>query len=219
MPNKRKELKIEGQNLWYLVGLITSDGCLCKDGRHIDITFKDQDFLQGIKESPGLVNRVCEKNKGTSKRAYRIQIANKNFYDFLLSIGLMKNKSLILGKLKIPDKYFIDFIRGLIDGDGCIRRWRHPSNQREQWSLRIYSGSERFITWLNNTAESLLKIKGKIYKQSDSQWVLKYGKMAARKIAEKCYYKNCLGLYRKIKLAQECFSSYIGWKQSRTVFN
>jgi hypothetical protein len=130
-----------------------------------------------------------------------------------------KNKSLILGALNIPRQFFIDFLRGLIDGDGCIRRWIHPSNRREQWSLRISSGSERFIKWLSCMAESLLKIHGKTYRHSDSQWVLKYGKMAAREIAKKCYYKDCLGLDRKRKLAQECSSSYIGWQQSKTVLN
>lgn len=219
MPHKRKDLKIKGSNLWYLVGLITSDGCLCKDGRHIDITSKDRDFLQTIKEHLGLINRVGIKNKNTHKQAYRIQIANKGFYDFLLSIGLTQNKSLTLEQIRVPDQFFIDFLRGLIDGDGCIRRWIHPSNNREQWSLRIYSGSKDFIDWLNNATEFLLKIKGKVYKQSDTQWILKYGKMAAREIAGKCYYRDCLGLDRKIKLAQECCSSYIGWQQSKTVFN
>lgn len=219
MPNKRKELKIEGRNLWYLVGLITSDGCLCKDGRHIDVTSKDCSFLQAIRERLKLNSQVCTKNKNMKNKAYRIQIANKNFYDFLLSIGLTQNKSLTLGAIKVPGQYFGDFLRGLIDGDGCIRKWTHPSNHNEQWSLRIYSGSERFIKWLNGLTESLLKIKGKTHRQSDSQWVLKYGKMAAREIARKCYYKSCLGLERKIQLANECSGSYVGWNKSKTVLN
>lgn len=219
MANRRKELKIEGANLWYLVGLITSDGNLSKDGRHIDITAKEKDFLERIKENLGLVNKVCAKNKGTPKQAYRIQIANKEFYEFLLSIGLTQNKSLTIGELKVPNEYFIDFVRGVIDGDGCIRKWRHPSNQGEQWSLRIYSGSEGFIRWLKDASEISLRIKGKIYKQSDTQWILKYGKMAARKITEKCYYKNCLGLKRKITLARDCSRSSMGWQQSKTVCN
>ena len=200
-----------------MVGLITSDGCLSKDGRHIDITSKEREFLQAIKERLGLSSQVCIKNKDTHKQAYRIQIANKGFYEFLLSVGLLQNKSLILGALNVPSPFFIDFLRGLIDGDGCIRRWIHPSNNKEQWSLRIYSGSEEFIKWLKNTAEFLLKIKGKIYKESDSQWILKYGKMVAREIAQRCYYKGCLGLERKIKLAKECFGSYRGWGKSKTV--
>ena len=110
-------------------------------------------------------------------------------------------------------------MRGLIDGDGCIRKWAHPTNKKEQWSLRIASGSEKFVEWLNSAAEDLLKAKGKIYKQADNLWTLKYGKMAAREIVKKCYYKDCLGLARKIKLAKECLNSYRGWDRSTTVLN
>jgi len=219
MPQKRKDLKIEGANLWYLVELITSDGCLCKDRRHIDITPKDHAFLKLIRERSRLASQVCIKNKGTDKQAYRIQIANIKFYNFLLSIGLTHHKSLTLDALKIPNEYFVDFLRGLIDGDGCIRKWIHPSNDREQWSLRIYSGSEQFIKWLKDTAESFLKIKGKVHRQSDTQWILKYGKMAAKEISRKCYYNSCLGLERKIKLSQQCIASYRGWNKSKTVLN
>jgi hypothetical protein len=219
MANKRKELKIEAPNLWYLVGLITSDGCLSSDGRHIDITSKGYKFLQGIKDTFGLDNKIGVKYNSIKQKAFHIQIANKNFYDFLLSVGLSQNKSLTVGAVNVPGQYFCDFLRGLIDGDGCIRQWVHSSNQKEQWSLRIYSGSGAFIKWLNNTIESLLKIKGKVYRETDTKWILKYGKMAAREIAKRCYYKNCFGLERKIKLAKECFSSYKGWSKSKTVFN
>ena len=139
---------------------------------------------------------------------------------FLLSIGLIPRKSLTLGTLKIPDQYFVDFLRGLIDGDGCIRRWLHPSNKREQWSLRIYSGSEPFAAWVSNTVEKLIGVKGRIHKDNGRNiCVLKYGKMAAREIAQKCYYKDCFGLMRKIELAKRCESSYAGWEQSKTVLN
>ncbi len=219
MANKRKDLNITGPNLWYLVGLITADGCLSSDGRHIDITSKDRSLLTELKKQLGLINKIGVKNKDTYKQAYRIQITNRNFYEFLLSIGLTRNKSLTVGKIKIPNCFFEDFFRGVIDGDGCIRKWVHPSNNREQWSLRIYSGSEKFIEWLKNLAESLLGIQGKVYRESDGLCILKYGKMAAREIAKKCYYENCLGLDRKIKLANECIGSYKGWSKSNTVFN
>jgi|SRR3989338_7437718 len=102
MPQKRKDLKIEGSNLWYLAGLITSDGSLSKDGRHIDITSEDSNFLNLLVKKLQIPNRVRIKNKGTSKEAYRIQIANNNFYEFLVSIGLIPNKSLIINKVKVP---------------------------------------------------------------------------------------------------------------------
>ena len=218
MPHKRKDLNITGPNLWYLVGLITTDGCLSSDGRHIDITSKEYEFLDKLKNSLGLTNKIGSKYGIRKQRAFRIQFANKKFYHFLLFIGLTPHKSLTVGSLNVSHKYFVDFLRGLIDGDGCIRRWIHPSNNREQWSLRIYSGSAMFIKWLRNVTEYALRVKGKIYKETDRRWVLKYGKMAAKEIVERCYYKDCLGLERKIKLAQECRDSYKGWGTSKTVF-
>lgn len=217
MPNIRKELKIKGTNLWYLVGLITSDGCLSSDGRHIDITSKDHNFLKHLVERLTITNKIGIKNKGTNKETYRIQIANRNFYEFLSSIGLMPNKSLVISSIDVPLRYFVDFLRGLIDGDGCVRNWIHPSNKKEQWSLRIYSGSESFIRWLNNTIESLLKVKGRIYREKATKWILKYGKMAAREIVKRCYYKGCFGLQKKIILSRDCIESYRGWAKSKTV--
>ncbi|MDD4954065.1 MAG: LAGLIDADG family homing endonuclease [Candidatus Omnitrophica bacterium] len=219
MPQKRKDLKIEGPNLWYLVGLITSDGCLSSDGRHIDITSKDYEFLKEIKDSFRISNKIGVKYNGMKQKSFHIQIANRNFYDFLLSIGLTQRKSLTVGSLNIENQYFVDFLRGLIDGDGSIRRWIHPSNYREQWNLRIYSGSREFIEWLSNAVEQLLRACGKIHKNTTSTWVLKYGKMAAREIVKKCYYKGCLGLARKMKLASECANSYRGWSTSTTLAN
>ncbi|MFH1189665.1 MAG: LAGLIDADG family homing endonuclease [Candidatus Omnitrophota bacterium] len=217
MPHKRKDLNITGANLWYLVGLITSDGCLSSDGRHIDITAKEFDFLEKIKKAIKINNKIGAKSGGNKQISYRIQIGNKNFYNFLLMVGLTQKKSLTLRSLNVSRKYFVDFLRGLIDGDGCIRKWIHPFNHKEQWSLRVCSGSAVFLKWLRNTTEYLLNVKGKIHRDTDRLWILKYGKMAAREIAEKCYYKDCLGLDRKIKLAQECNASYRGWSKSKTV--
>ncbi len=202
-----------------MVGLIATDGCLCPDGRHIDITSKDFRFLQAIKDTIGLGNKISIKYNGRKQEYSHIQISNKNFYEFLLSVGLTQNKSLTLSEVDVPNQFFIDFLRGVIDGDGCIRHWIHPSNKCEQWSLRIYSGSEKFISWLNNTIKQLLKVFGRVHKNASNIWVLKYGKMAARGIARQCYYEGCLGLDRKIQLAGDCISSYKGWNRSQTILN
>jgi len=217
MANKRKELKISGANLWYMVGLITSDGCLSSDGRHIDITAKEKSFLNVIKTATGVENRIGNKYNYHGQQSHHIQIGNKNFYNFLLLTGLRPNKSLSVGALNISRKYFVDFLRGVIDGDGCIRKWTHPDNGCEQWSLRVYSGSGIFIKWLNYMTAGLLNITGRVYKEDDNKWILKYGKMAAKEISRKCYYKHCLGLDRKIRLARECVNSHKGWGASKTV--
>ncbi|MFC1808069.1 hypothetical protein ACFL0T_06880 [Candidatus Omnitrophota bacterium] len=219
MPRKRKNLNISGSNLWYLVGLITSDGNLSPDGRHINITSKDRSFLCKLKEAIGLSNKVGVKNKTKTNLAYQIQFANIEFYGFLLKIGLLPRKSLTLGKLKIPTNFFHDFLRGLIDGDGGIQRWKHATNLNEQWSLRLASGSKYFLMWVKQEVELLWSAKGRIYLEDKKStcYRLKYGKMAACKILEHCYYENAFGLDRKKQLALQCVNSYRGWSKSKTV--
>lgn len=61
-------------DLWYLVGLITADGCLSSDGRHTDITAKDKDFLQELGARLKISNAIGQKKNGMGLVYRRIQI-------------------------------------------------------------------------------------------------------------------------------------------------
>lgn len=216
-----KYKNINKNDLWYLVGLITSDGSLSKSGRHVSITSKDCDFLENIKRRLKITNIVGKKYRGNDgyrndETYYHIQISSIEFYEFLISIGLFPNKSTTIKAVNVPGLYFNDFLRGVIDGDGSIMKWVHSTNKREQWSLKICSGSADFIEWLNNEIQKKYNVVGRIYKQK-TLYILKYGKMVARKILSNCYYKNSLNLERKHKLAEECIRSYNGWSKSKTI--
>ncbi|MDP6686274.1 MAG: LAGLIDADG family homing endonuclease [Candidatus Omnitrophota bacterium] len=222
MPHKRKDLKIKGPDLWYFVGLITSDGSLSKDGRHINITAKDKEFLGRLKERLGLDNKIGIKNRNANNQAYKIEFANRLFYDFLLNIGLLPKKSLTLRSLKIPKVFFVDFLRGVIDGDGCVRRWKHASNFHEQWALKICSGAGVFIKWLEASIEEYLGCKGKIYSElkkgfNNPYYILKYGKIACKEILGSCYYHGAFAMNRKMKSAISCVTVASGWSKSKTV--
>ncbi|HQO37364.1 MAG TPA: LAGLIDADG family homing endonuclease [Candidatus Omnitrophota bacterium] len=222
MPRVYKELRLTGSNLWYVVGLITTDGCLSNDHRHIDITSKDYQLLKAVKSAASLTNKITDKYNGRGQKSYRIGLANRKFYDFLLSVGLMTNKSLILGPIDVPREYFADFLRGVIDGDGCIRTWIHPTNHGKQWSLRVYSGSRRFLLWLRDMVTQQFSVTGSMHvndTKANPCWILKYGKMAAREICRRCYYPRCIGLNRKIVLAGKCVNARFGWGRSKTVLN
>ena len=209
--------KAQERHLWYLVGLIATDGCLYRDGRHVEITSKEHAFLNSIKCALKLKNKIGTKYNSFKQCAYRIQIANKCFYDFLLSIGLMPNKSRIINKIKVPQVYFRDFLRGVIDGDGSIKLWTHPKNGKEQASLCITSASEAFMIWLKEYIYDLYRASGRIHKECTGNWLLKYGKMAAREILMRSYYTGCLGLDRKIAKAREVINSHRGWQHSKLV--
>lgn len=211
---------IRPEHLWYVVGFITADGNLSKDKRHITLVSKDERLLFDIRRVLHLKNKIGKKSRGgNSNKIYSyLGIGDKKFYNYLLSIGLMPKKSLIIGEMKITDGYFRDFLRGVIDGDGSITGWVHNTNKNEQWSLRIVSGSRNFIKWLKNEIEKIFKVRGKMYgyrrmNMGNFLYQVKFGKFATKIILKDCYYKKCLALERKKKKAIECIKTENGLKK------
>lgn len=149
----------------YAIGLITTDGCLLKDGRHIDLTSKDLEQIDNFKRILKLNNKIGCKNSGSNPRKdyYRILFGNSELYNFLLSIGLCQRKSKLLNSLKIPDRYFADFLRGCFDGDGYSY-----SYWSKQWpnSFVFYTGfasaSVPFLNWMKTRIKELYGFEGYI---------------------------------------------------------
>jgi hypothetical protein len=215
---------VKPNDLWYVIGLITSDGNLSSDGRHIHITSKDKDLLESVKLSLILENKIGLKSRGGDNLEYcsYLQFGDIKFYKFLLGIGLTPKKSLILDSVKVPREYFIDFLRGVIDGDGCIHKWTNRVNGYEQWALRIYSGAPKFSIWLKTKTESFFKVRGKIYcyNQRNSKnpiHIIKFGKLASKIILNKIYYPNCLALHRKMLIVRKCLDTKNGFKNYNNV--
>lgn len=178
----------------YAVGLITADGCLSSDGRHIDFTSKDIQLVKTFKKCMDLVNvRIGTKISGfTNKRYPRIQFSNIRLYQWLLKIGLTPNKSKTIGKLKIPNKYFFDFLRGYFDGDGSSysywdERWRNSF----MFYTSFTSGSLSYLKWIQSKIKKLLRINGYIA-ASRRCWQLKYAKKESKVLISKMYYKRNL---------------------------
>lgn len=194
---------ISPANLWYIIGYIATDGHLSKDGRHIVITSKDRDHIFAIRRALGIKNKVGLKSRSNENRKIysNLQFGDVKFYNCLLKIGLVQNKSLGLGKIIVQPTNFVDFVRGVIDGDGSITSWTHKSNLHRQWSVRITSAAPKFIKWLHKTIEYFFAVKGKLYcykyGRKNSIYTLKFGKLASKVILKKIYYKNSLALKRK----------------------
>lgn len=202
----RRKSKISIREEWspelaYAVGLLVADGCLSKDGRHIDLTSADIDLLEAFKgclELPGL--KISHKTGGSGKKYPRIQLSNVAFYDFLLEIGLTPAKSNTIGPLAVPDPYFRDFLRGYFDGDGSTYSYQDPKFPN---SLRFYmsftSGSRTFLEWLRTETQRHFGVKGYLSFNRNSSYVqLKFAKHQAVLICEKMYYLDTLPcLHRK----------------------
>ena len=156
---------IWSHHLAYAVGLITADGSLSTDGRHIDFTSKDESLVRTFRECLGISNTIGKKISGhTGRRDYfRVQFGDVVFYHWLEGLGLMKRKSRSLGALKIPGPFFFDFVRGCFDGDGTIysfwdRRWADSF----MFYVAFASGSRPFLQWLQERMIRHIGIRGHI---------------------------------------------------------
>jgi hypothetical protein len=197
-------------NLAYAIGLIATDGCLSSDGLLIDLTSKDREQLLNFSKCVGVNFKIGNKKNGNGDKCLRIQFKNRIFYNFLLSIGLTSRKSLTMGKLKIPDKYFFDFLRGCFDGDGCFYSYWDPRwRSSHMFYLEFISASKKHIDWLKEKLKNEIKVIGHVAvtTRKNTYYQLKYAKKEALEVINKMYYTPrvvCLSRKRlKIKKALE----------------
>ena len=179
--------------LAYAIGLIATDGNLSTDGRHIEFTSKDIQLLKTFKKCLKLENKIGLKIGGfTGKRYPRIQFGDVIFYNWLLKIGLTPRKSKTISKLKIPNKYFFDFLRGHFDGDGsCYSYWDPRWKSSFMFYITFTSASKPHIDWLRGKIKKLAKIKGHITQDGGKNtWQLKYAKKETKVLINKFYYKG-----------------------------
>ncbi len=200
----------------YAIGLLATDGCLSKDGRHIDFTSKDLELVQAIRDCLRISNRIGRSARGgeRERKYYRVQFGSRTFYDFLVSVGLTPAKSRTIGPIRVPRGYFRDFLRGCIDGDGHINVFRHPESRQPQLVLRLVSASPRFLVWIKEEIAHCFGIsRGWISKETRA-YVLHYGKEDSIHIFRMLYYRGGWpSLSRKREVAKQFMRA---WRNRKT---
>src|SRR3989338_983895 len=165
----------------YAIGLLTADGCLLNDGRHIDFTSKDYEQVATFKECLKLKVKIGTKLSGIGNKYNRIQFGDVLFYAFLISIGISPAKSKTISSVRVPDKYFVDFLRGYFDGDGTSYSFYDavfPKSYR--FYISFMSASPKFIHWLREKLTDMAHVKGHIGHDLKTDYIqLKYAKKEA----------------------------------------
>lgn len=139
---------------------------LSKDGRHSIFTSKDKEQVINFSHILHLNNKIGTKRSSyTSKKEYyNLQFGNVKLYQFLLSIGLFPNKSKTLGYLTIPNIYFVDFLRGHLDGDGCTYSYWDKRWKRSFMLYTVFTSASRVhLGWIRMKSKELYEIDGKIH--------------------------------------------------------
>ena len=114
----------------YIIGLLMADGNISHNRLSLSLVESDRHILDKINSlldsnRPLYFINYSQKNQNW-KDQYCLLISNKYMCNILKSLGIKENKSLILEYPEwLPDNLFMHFIRGFIDGDGCILKTRN----------------------------------------------------------------------------------------------
>lgn len=201
----RGKVKIEwSPNFAYAIGLIASDGYLSNNKRHIIFTTKDLELAKHFKICLNLDNKIGKKARGgeKEKKYFVVQFGDVLFYNFLNKIGLHTNKSKTIESVEVPDKYFIDYLRGCFDGDGGFSIYKHPESKYRQFRIKISSASIKYLLWTKKKIKELYGI--------NTGWIEPFGNNRAAALVygikdtvilcELMYGSNSLFLSRKFNI-------------------
>jgi len=199
---------------YYILGAYITDGNISNNVAVL--TSKDDDWLKNISSYIGEnipINNI-------KNRYYRLAIHSKELVKWFKENNCIENKTLSVEFPKnIPDQNVKDFIRGIIDGDGCI--YLHKNIKYS--SISIASASKKFAYSIQ---ENLLKfgIKSNIIKRKPITPFILNGRLCQTKnplyiitingincfyCLKWCYYdRHKISLKRKNDLAQIIIDHY-----------
>lgn len=174
-----------------------ADGCIYSKEKRIELSLQGSDtshlekfatFLKSI--NPNLVKVYKNYKKGKYDRC-RVTIRSKHIWEALNNAGCIPNKSLILkfpSSNIVPTKLLRHFIRGYVDGDGCL-----CITKPEKIELSIL-GTEEFLQGVLNSLS--LDKSYPIYKRNNI-YVLNLWCSTAKRIIKYLYNDSTIYLTRK----------------------
>ncbi|MEG1494717.1 MAG: hypothetical protein RR406_00235 [Bacilli bacterium] len=136
--------KIDTEEKAYWLGFMYADGCVNRTSNRIELSLKEEDYSHIVKfknflESEHIIGKKSKTIKDKTYISYRLGITNEKLKNDLIKHGCVPNKTKVLQFPKLNKKLVKHFIRGYLDGDGCIT---HQATSK--MSLEIL-GTEEFL--------------------------------------------------------------------------
>lgn len=199
---------IDTSNKAYLLGFIFTDGSVSyrRNGTsgtlNIEVNEKDREILNFLQSELNTNNRLVYRD---SKNTLSIKIVSKKIVDDLAKFKIVPNKTYNINSLpdNVPEEYKIDFIRGMLDGDGSIYK------TGDKWGISFTGYSFQLVTEFQQLVNNFIE-KNNVLKVGKTsayrfQWM---GKNDVYKIAKLLYDNNNFALTRKRKLAMAILDEY-----------
>lgn len=137
---------IDSEEKAYWLGFLYADGSVSSANNTVELSLKSLDINHLIKFKHFL-NFEENKHIFQDDVRCRFQFSNKKVKEDLCALGCIPKKSLILtfpSEKQVPQEYIKDFIRGYIDGDGCL--YIKPNNS----PFLSIAGTKEFLQELLN---------------------------------------------------------------------
>ena len=187
----------------YFLGLLMTDGVVdSPPTQRASITVNDEDAIQFLANHIGIPYRpVHQAGRDTS---YTLTLHGKEVVDALAKYGITSRKSLTLNPSRelLENEYLPYILRGVIDGDGNIRR--------DGSRMSIYSASKDFIDWCVEAFVTLGFNEPKVqmrYEEDNSKntmYILDTASKHNMELLKETVYREPFGMARKYNyLSQE----------------
>jgi hypothetical protein len=151
----------------YWAGFIAADGCLYPKYKQLSFDLKITDFTQLLKfckaaDCKEKVKAVYRKDKDVWAAQLYIRGVEDWIRDLDLYFNITPRKSLTLKppSLLIEQEHRLAYIRGLVDGDGCIGKYFMPKQDRWDWVIHL-RGTDAILSYVKDTFDKLVPTEGK----------------------------------------------------------
>lgn len=163
----------ESPELFYILGLFASDGCVYRNTMQIHMN--DRDIIEWVARTIGYTGAIkelertggfYEKTDKVTSIGYFIRFTSAEIKDLFAKYGVTERKALTLEFPEVPDEMIPHFIRGVFDGDGGIYLATRIINKREYKRTKVHfsSGSYKFLVRLKEIIEQKVGNNVKITK-------------------------------------------------------
>ena len=118
--------KIDSHAKYYWLGFLATDGNIAKKEARIRLELKDEDIDILYKLAKFCETNIPLKHRTNSSNCQYscLDINSSELKKYLAEYNIIPNKTetFTIPLDKIPEQYLWDFIRGMMDGDGCITK-------------------------------------------------------------------------------------------------
>lgn len=191
--------KTQTREMAYILGLLGSDGCVARNKNviYIELQRQDRDILEKVNTIIGNERPVQDYTTGRGYENSKMYFYSKEIKQDLAKYHIIPNKT-YEAEYKFPEElreeFYFDYIRGLFDGDGCIK----ASNPTITWQIDTSSKdiAEKVCSYLQSfnieaKISTLSKTNINIYR------IYCYNKNNCKKLFDLLYYNTNLFLKRK----------------------